>query len=84
MALVTLRQVGGSLSFAVPPGVKDALGLAAGATLDVTAEKGRLIARPSRPKYTIDQLIENCDPAAPFPDEAREWIDAPPVGREAL
>jgi antitoxin ChpS len=84
MAIVKLRQVGGSLSFAVPPAIKDSLGLVAGAELDVSADRGRLVAKPARPKYSIDELIAKCDLSAPYPDEAREWIDTPAVGREAL
>lgn len=84
MATVKLRQVGGSLSFAVPPAIKDSLGLKPGLMLEVVAEEGRLVAKRARPKYTIEELIAKCDPTAPYPDEAREWIDAPAVGREIL
>ena len=85
MAIVKLRQVGGSLSFAVPPAIKDSLGLVAGVELEVSAERGRLVARPARPtKYSIDELIAKCDLTAPYPDEAREWIDTPAAGREIL
>lgn len=84
MTVVTLRQVGGSLSFAVPPSVKESLDLKAGSMLDVVAKDGQLVAKRARPKYTLDELIAKCDPTASYPDEAREWIDAPPVGREIL
>lgn len=84
MTTVKLRQVGGSLSFSVPPAIKDSLGLVAGVELDVSADRGLLVAKPTRPKYSIDELIAKCDLTAPYPDEAREWIDAPPVGRETL
>jgi antitoxin ChpS len=84
MAAVKLRQVGGSLSFAVPPSVKDALGLAAGAVLEVEVVGGSLVAKPARPRYTIEELIALCSPDDPYSDEAREWIDAPAVGRELL
>lgn len=84
MATVKLRQVGGSLSFAVPPAVKDSLGLKPGSVLEVAAEDGKLVAKRARPKYTIEELIAKCDPTAPYPDEAREWIDAQAVGREIL
>lgn len=84
MATVKLRQVGGSLSFAVPPAVKESLGLKPGSVLEVVAEEGQLVAKRKRPKFTIDELIAKCDTTAPYPDEAREWIDAPAVGREIL
>jgi antitoxin ChpS len=54
----------------------------------VTALKG-LIPRPERPvdvaamrPYTLDELLAQCDPDAPMPDELRDWEAAPPVGRE--
>lgn len=82
MAVVTLRQVGGSLSFAVPPSIKESLGLAAGLMLEVSADKGAMVARPKKPKYTLAELLAQCDPSVPYTDEERAWIDAPPVGRE--
>ena len=84
MATVKLRQVGGSLSFAVPPAIKESLGLKPGSVLEVVAENGQLVAKRARPKYTLDELIAKCDLDAPYPDEAREWIDAPAVGREVI
>lgn len=84
MAMVKLRQVGGSLSLAVPPTIRDALGLAPGSVLEIEASEGAIIARPARPKYTIDELIAACDLDAPEPDSARDWIDAPALGREML
>jgi antitoxin component of MazEF toxin-antitoxin module len=44
-----------------------------------------LARQPSaKPRYTLDELLEQCDPQAPMNEEARAWLDAPPVGREAL
>ena len=84
MANVKLRQAGGSLLFVVPPAVRKALGLRPGSVLDVTAQNGQLVGKPLRPKYTLDELIAKCDLDAPYSDEAREWLDAPPVGREII
>lgn len=39
---------------------------------------------PCKPRYTVFELIQQCDPDAPLSDEDRAWLDAPPVGREAL
>jgi antitoxin ChpS len=84
MATVKLRQVGGSLSFAVPPAVKESLGLKPGSVLEVVAEDGQLVAKRARPKYTLDELLAKCDFDQPYSDEERAWLDAPPVGREIL
>ena len=82
-----LKKAGGSLIVTVPARARDALRLSAGQEMLVAVEGHRLVfevSRPSRPKYSIDELIAKCDPSAPYPDEAREWIDAPAAGRELL
>lgn len=82
-----LKRAGGSLIVTVPARARDALHLSAGQEMTVAVEGGRLVlepAKPARPKYSIDELIAKCDLSAPYPDEAREWIDAPAVGRELL
>jgi antitoxin ChpS len=84
---VVLKKAGGSLTMTVPAAARDALHLAVGMEMSVSVEGQRLVLepmKPARPKYTIDELIAKCDLSAPYPDEAREWIDAPPVGRELL
>ena len=84
---VVLKKAGGSLTMTVPAPARDALHLAVGMEMSVSVEGHRLVlepVKPIRPKYTIDELIAKCDLSAPYPDEAREWIDTPPVGRELL
>jgi hypothetical protein len=33
-------------------------------------------------KYSLKELIAQCDPVAPIPEELREWDRAPAVGLE--
>jgi antitoxin ChpS len=35
-----------------------------------------------RPRYTLAELLAASDYSQPLPAEEREWLDAPPVGRE--
>ncbi|MGO4439360.1 AbrB/MazE/SpoVT family DNA-binding domain-containing protein [Rhizobium sp. RAF56] len=85
MAVSTLRTVGGSVMMTIPKPVLETLGLSANTKLDVSVEDGRLIAVPrARPKYTLEELLAQCDPDAPLSDEDREWLDSPPVGREVI
>jgi antitoxin ChpS len=40
-----------------------------------------------KPRYTLEELLAKCDYSQPMTPEERdpeerEWIDAPPVGRE--
>lgn len=38
----------------------------------------------TRPHYTLDELLAECDPSAELTVREREWLDAPAVGREIL
>jgi antitoxin ChpS len=59
--------------------------LEAGATVQLALEGDQLVIQPQqKPRYTLDQLLAQCDAGAPLPDEDRAWLDAPPVGRELL
>ena len=85
MHTTNLRKVGGSVMLAVPPAVLDMLHLRAGAMVVLVVDNGRLIVEPQpRRRYTLDELLAQCDPAAEPAQEDREWLDAPPVGRELL
>ncbi|MDW5315275.1 AbrB/MazE/SpoVT family DNA-binding domain-containing protein [Rhizobium sp. PL01] len=85
MAVSTLRNVGGSVMMAIPKPLLDTLGLSANAKLDVTVEDGKLVAVPkARPKYTLEELLAQCDPDATLSIEDQEWMDIQPVGREII
>lgn len=82
----TVKKAGGSLLVTVPAPARDALKLTEGQELTVRVEDGRLIyeAKPKRrrSKYTLEELLAQCNPEEPISDEVRAWLDAPPVGRE--
>ena len=85
MHTTNLRKVGGSVMLAVPPALLDVLHLGAGALVGLTVESGRLVVEPqSRKRYTLAELLAQSDYSEPLTPEEREWIDAPPVGRELL
>jgi antitoxin component of MazEF toxin-antitoxin module len=45
----------------------------------------KLATQPSaKPRFTLDELMRQCKLEAPMEVETRAWLDAPPVGREAL
>ncbi len=85
MHTTNLRKVGGSIMLAVPPALLDVLHLAAGARVGLAVDNGRLVVEPAaRPRYTLGELLAQCDPAAdPAPDD-QVWLAAKPVGRELL
>jgi len=87
MHTTTLRKVGGSVMLAVPPAFLDQLHLQADAQVGLVVSEGRLVVEPApRPRYTLDELLALAEAsgAYPLPSEEREWVDAPPIGREVI
>ncbi len=66
MHTTNLRKVGGSVMLAVPSPLLDLLRLRPGAKVGLAVERGRLIVQAQqRPRYTLDQLLAECDSKAP-------------------
>ena len=85
MHTTNLRKVGGSVMLAVHQALLDLLKLGAGARVDIGVEAGRLIVAPrTRPSYSLEELLAQCDETAPTDDGDRAWLDARPVGNELL
>lgn len=85
MHTTSLRKVGGSVMLAVPPAFLDQLHLQAGVTVGLAVENGCLVVNPNpRPRYTLGELLAQCDAAAEWPEDDQAWLGAPAVGRELL
>lgn len=85
MHTTSLRKVGGSIMMAVPPAFLDMLHIGAGTTVAVEIDHGRLVVEPQlRPRYTLNELLAQCDASAPMSAEDRVWLDSAPVGSELL
>jgi antitoxin ChpS len=83
MHLAKLRAVGGSVMFAIPRAILETLDLAADRSVGLSVSEGRLIIDPHpRPRYTLAELVEQCDASAPLTEEESQWLDSPAVGRE--
>lgn len=85
MHTTTLRKVGGSVMLAVPPALLDTLGLRGGAKVGISVESGRLVVAPKkRPRYSLEELLGQCNPKAARGKEEREWLGSRPVGGELI
>lgn len=84
MPITKLRKVGGSVMLTIPPAFLDELQLVAGARVEVTIDHGRLIIKPHAPRYTLEELIAETDPAALAADKEDIWMTGGPVGKELL
>jgi len=81
---VVLRKYGNSTVAVLPPAVLKDLGLAAGQsmTLDTTGD-GKIVLTRKR-KYTLADLLSQCDPKAAPPRDLGLWDTARPAGQEFL
>jgi len=69
----------------VPPALLDVLNLQAGAKVGIAVERGRIVVEPQRRRrYTLDELLAQCDPKARRGQAEREWLDSKPVGGELI
>jgi antitoxin ChpS len=85
MHSTNLRKVGGSVMLAVPPALLQLLDLQPGGKVVIGVENGRLVIEPrTRPRYTLAELLAQCDPKARRTREEREWLSSKPVGRELI
>jgi antitoxin ChpS len=85
MHSTNLRKVGGSIMLAVPPALLDVLNLQPGARVGIAIESGRLVVEPQqRRRYTLDELLAQCDAKAPRTKQERKWLESKPVGRELI
>lgn len=85
MHTTNLRKVGGSVMLAVPPAILDLLQLSAGARVGLAVDNGRLVVEPhGRRRYTLEELLAQCDASAEPADEDRRWLSNGPVGDELI
>lgn len=85
MHTTNLRKVGGSVMLTVPPAILDMLRLNVGSTVGLSVSSGCLMVKPSQgPRYTLDELLAQCNPSQEVGDEDRAWLDSGPTGRELL
>lgn len=79
---VVFRKLGNSTGLVFPPAVLRDLGLRPGSCMSLeTDAQGTITLRPKR-RYTLAELLAQCDPQAPVANDVLAWDAAPPVGTE--
>jgi antitoxin ChpS len=82
---VRLRKVGGSVMLAIPRAMLDALELAPDASVGLSVKAGKLVVDPQkRRRYSLDELLAQCNPAARRSREDRIWQKSRRVGHEII
>lgn len=83
MPTATLRTVGGSVVMAIPKRLLELVHLQTGSQVSIDIQHGNLIVAPLKKKrYTLAELLSQCDNTRPLSAQETEWLDAPDVGLE--
>jgi len=80
----TVHEVDGEFTVNVPENVAREHGLREGLAVDVDIIDNKLVLRHRRSKYTVEELLAQCDFSLPMSEEDREWDAMRPVGRELI
>jgi antitoxin ChpS len=79
---ITLKKMGNSTGFVMPPPVLRDLGLSVGRSFRLqTTVDGKIILEPKR-KFRLSDMIAQCDHTGQPPVDIRGWDNMPAVGGE--
>lgn len=80
-----LRKVCGSVMLAVPPAILEMLQMEPGSAVSMAVESGRLVIGPNvRKKYSLQELLAQCDASAPLSGEDGVWTGSGSTGSELI
>ena len=79
-----VRKIGNSTGTIIPASLLKKLNLKEGDRVDIQDDNGRIVIIPIRikPKYTLAELLAQCDETAPMPQELMDWDNTSEVGNE--
>jgi antitoxin ChpS len=79
----SIKRLGNSVGILLPSGLVRALNLSVGQSVNIESIDGNLVVKPKIAKrYTLKELVAQCNPKAPMPVEIKEWENMPLVGLE--
>ncbi len=85
MHTAILKQLDDTVVVEVPADLLTQLHATPGQSITLRAETSGLALAPAyRPRYTLREMLDQCDFSIPPSDEEQEWVHSPAVGRELL
>ncbi|MRW90549.1 AbrB/MazE/SpoVT family DNA-binding domain-containing protein [Duganella sp. FT80W] len=79
---LSVQKWGNSAAVRLPTELLALLKVKLGDKLSVNVQPDGVLLKPARPSYSLDDLLSQCDPAAPEPADLADWNNMKPVGRE--
>ena len=80
---LSIQKWGNSAAVRLPAALLDHLGIAAGDQLEVDIRPDGLMLKPTRPRYSLAELLAQCDAGLPAAEGMEHWEGAPAAGKEA-
>lgn len=82
---VILRKIGNSTGFSIPASFLNETGLKEGDTMTMDSQSdGTVTLKRKAPKYTLQDLLAQCDRKAAPPADMAAWDASPAFGQEML
>lgn len=80
----SIKKLGNSAGVLLPSALMRALNLSVGQTVNIETVDGNLLLKPKTAKrYTLKELLAQCNAKAPMPAEVAEWENMPSAGLES-
>jgi antitoxin ChpS len=84
MSETRVQKWGNSMALRIPAPILRNLGLLEGQSIALSIENGALVARPAQKRYTLAELLAQCEFSRPINSAEREWIAGAAVGLEDI
>lgn len=79
----SIKKLGNSVGILLPSVLVRTLNLSVGQSVDIESVEGNLVVKPKITKrYSLKELVAQCNPKAPMPPEVTDWESMPLVGLE--
>ncbi len=79
-----IRKIGNSAGAIIPALLLKKLNISKGDSIEITEDNHKIIISPCKIKYSLKELLSQCDENAAMPKILNEWEQLSPVGREVL
>jgi antitoxin ChpS len=79
---LSIQKWGNSAAVRLPTELLGILKVTLGDKLSVKVQPDGVLLKASRPSFSLDDLVAQCDASAPEPADMEGWSHIKPVGRE--
>lgn len=84
MGKTKVEKWGNSMALRIPARTMKAWGVEEGQAVVLAIKAGVLVATPTQRRYTLAELVAQCDFSQPMTSDDQAWDSTPPVGLEVI